>query len=432
VSRGRPPGASRALVAILVAAALSRFVFGVWVVGLGAPIRGDEADYHAIATHLTAGDGFTSTGATPTARRPPAYPVFLSLLYRLGGPDPAAGRVAQVLLGVAVVWLTMLATRRWFGATAGLVAGAFAAFNPFLIFTSGYLLTENLYLVLLLSALVIAPTPRAIGTGSPPRAAATGALLGLAALSRPTGVPMLEWLLAAGLLFGAGPWPRRLGRLGLALAAFLVVVTPWLSRNARVMGGWVLTTHGGITFYQGNNAKVAHTPQWHGGAAPLDALPRIDELVTMDELSRDRLAWQLGREYLRDNPGDVPGLVGWKLARFWRVKSDMGLSGIRSGWWFNRESVLGRVAAGVDVGMVYALVSLPLFALGLVATRGRWRDLLIAYGVIAVHTMVAVVFFGSLRTRIPIEPVICAFAAAALVTGFDRFRRRAQPRPAGA
>ena len=407
---------ARALSTILVVAALSRFGFSVYVVGLNAVTKGDETDYHAIATHLADGRGFVSTEETATARRPPAYPVFLSLLYHISGPSAAVGRVAQVLLGVVVVWLTMRVARVWFGARVSVWAGWFAALNPFLIFVCGYLLTENLYLIFLLGALALTATPPGFCKSSLARAALVGALLGLAALSRPSGVPMLEWMLAAALFFGAAPWRHRLTRIALAAVCFGVVMLPWLARNARVVGAPVLTTHGGMTFYQGNNEKVATTPQWRGGVAPLEVLPEHDRLTAMSELERDRAAWQLGREYLRAHPGEVPSLVFWKLVRYWRLKSDMGLSGIRSGWWFNNQSLAGKLAAQLDVGMIYAAVALPLFLLGLWRTRRRRRDLLFAYGGVIIHTAVAVVFFGSLRTRIPVEPMICVFAAAALVT----------------
>lgn len=407
---------ARALSTILVVAALSRFGFSAYVVGLHAPTKGDEIDYHAIATHLADGRGFVSTEEVPTARRPPAYPVFLSLLYRVTGPAPAAGRVAQVVLGVLVVWLTARVARAWFGERAAVWAGWLAALNPFLIFVSGYLLTENLYLVFLLGAMALAATPPAFCRSTLVRAAVVGALLALAALARPSGLPMLEWMLAAALLFGAAPWRLRLTRIALAAVAFGIVMLPWLARNARVVGAPVLTTHGGMTFYQGNNEKVATTPQWRGGVAPLEVLPEGDKLTAMSELERDRAAWQLGREFLRSHPGEVPSLVFWKLVRCWRLKSDMGLSGIRSGWWFDNQSVLGKIAAQLDVGMIYAVIALPLFMAGLWMTRRRWRDLLFAYGGIVVHTAVAVIFFGSLRTRIPVEPMICVFAAAALVT----------------
>jgi 4-amino-4-deoxy-L-arabinose transferase-like glycosyltransferase len=416
---------ARALPTILVVAALSRFGFSAWVVGLDAMTKGDEADYHAIATHLAAGDGFVSVEGTPTARRPPVYPLFLSLVYRAPGPDAVAGRLAQVVLGVMVVWLTMRVTRAWFTEAASVWAGWFAALNPFLVFLSGYLLTENLYLIFVLGALTLVPAPGDLATKSWRRAALAGFLLGCAALTRPSGLPMLDWTLATVLLFSAAPWKRRAMRVAVALVVFLLVLAPWLARNARTVGGAVLTTHGGITFYQGNNAAVANTPQWRGGAAPLDALEGYEQIAGLPELERDRAAGQLGRAYLRAHPGDVPSLVAWKLVRFWRVKSDMGLSGIRSGWWFNNRSTLGRAASRIDVGMLYAVVLLPLFVMGLCLTWRRWRELLLAYGVVVVHTAVAVIFFGSLRTRIPVEPVMCAFAAAAVVSLFARHRRGA-------
>jgi 4-amino-4-deoxy-L-arabinose transferase-like glycosyltransferase len=375
---------------------------------------------------LTEGNGFAGAEEKPTARRPPLYPAFLAALYSVAGESPRAGRIAQALLGVAVVALTGLLARRHFGETTAVVAGALCGLNPFLIFISGYLLTENLYLVLLLAALIVAGDPQRLAA-SRRRSCATGALLGLATLARPSGLPMFEWILAALLLLSAAPWRARVVRGAVAAIAFALVVLPWYARNASVVGGWVLTTHGGVTFLQGNNEKVASVPQWRGGAAPLEVLPRFDELSRLDELSRDRLAWDLGYHYLRSHARDVPRVVWWKMVRFWRLKSDMGLSGIRSGWWFSKDSTLGRWAANVDVGFIYAVVVIPFFILGLVATRRRWRDLSLLYGVIVVHTAIGAVFFGSLRTRIPVEPVMCVLAAVAAVSMLGRVssRRRA-------
>jgi 4-amino-4-deoxy-L-arabinose transferase-like glycosyltransferase len=419
-------GPSRSLVAILIVAAAARFVFGAYVVGFDAMTKGDEADYHAIATHLSETGQFAADDGHPTGRRPPAYPLFLAALYRVVGPDPVAGRVAQIVLGVVLVALTGLVARRLFDPVTGVVAAALAALNPFLIFISGYLLTENLYVVLMLGALCIAPSPDDIARGSWKRTATVGGLLALASLTRPTGLPVFEWGVAALVVLAAVPRRVRAVRAVVMIVAFAAIVTPWYARNARVMGGWVLTTHGGITFYQGNNPRMAMTPEWHGGAAPLGVLPRFDELAAMSEIDRDRLSWTLGREYLEHHPMQIPNLVIWKLARFWRLKSDMGLSGIRSGWWFNRNSALGRIAADVDLGLLYALVVIPLFGVGLFVSRRRWRPLALLYGVIVAHTAVAIVFFGSLRGRIPVEPVICVFAAVALVAA----ARAIRPRPA--
>jgi 4-amino-4-deoxy-L-arabinose transferase-like glycosyltransferase len=407
--------------AVWIAATIARLVFAGAVVGFDTPPKADEADYHAIAVSLGHRDGFAGDDGRATARRPPAYPAFLSALYAVTGDSPRAGRVAQVILGVAVVALTGALARRYFDDTTALVTAALAAVNPFLIFISGYLLTENLYLVLLLTALVVARDPREL-VREKNRAMAVGLLLGLATLARPSGLPMFEWMLAAVLLLAGVPWRVRVVHATIAALAFTLVVLPWYARNHAVVGGWVLTTHGGITFLQGNNDKVASVPQWRGGAAPLQVLPRFDGLSRLDELSRDRLAWQLGKDYLRANPGDVPRLVFWKMVRFWRLKSDMGLSGIRSGWWFSKDSTLGRLASNVDVGFVYAVLVMPCFVVGWIMTRTRWRELSLVSGVVVVHTAIAAIFFGSLRTRIPLEPVICMFAAV-MATGLWRSRR---------
>lgn len=418
-----PAHERRWLATILVAGLVFRFVFAAWVVGLGTLPKADEADYHGIAAHLAAGDGFLAPEGTPTARRPPAYPVFLAGLYAVTGADPVAGRLAQVLLGATVIFLTWHVARRLFGAGVAIVSAALVALNPFLIFISGYLLTENLFLVLLLGAFALLPAPRAWATASWRRVTIVGALLGLATLTRPSGLPMLEWMLVATLLLAGGAWKARGARVAVAALAALLVVAPWYARNARVAGGWVLTTHGGITFYQGNNHKVHDIPQWRGGAAPLESLPRFNELVAMSEIERDRLAWKMGKAYARTQWREMPELIKWKLIRFWRFKSDMGLSGIQSGWWFSKDSFLGKLAAEVDVGLVYAGFVMPLFLVGLAMTVRRARDLVFLYGAVVVHTAIAVAFFGNLRGRLPIEPVMAIFAAAALAAIAERLRR---------
>lgn len=172
-----------------------------------------------------------------------------------------------------------------------------------------------------------------------------------------------------------------------------------------------MTCHGGITFYQGNNQKVVDVPHYRGGVAPLAGLPHAREIRGMSELERERFTWARGKEFLRDNKRLVPRLLWWKFARFWRLRSEAGLSGIKSGWWWSKDTFLGRLASSFDVGFVYAAVAFPLFLGGVLLTRSRWRELLFLYGVVVAHTAVALVFFGSIRGRIPVEPVIAVFAA---------------------
>jgi 4-amino-4-deoxy-L-arabinose transferase-like glycosyltransferase len=391
------------------------------VIIIVAGLRGDEVDYHEIAVSLSAGEGFEVSGH-PTARRPPLYPVVLTVLYKTIGPYPAAGRVVQVLLGMLVVYLVFRVARRYFDGITAFIAAGIVSLNPFLILISGYLLTENLYIVLMLAALLVFPTPGHLN--EPLRKVLfTATILAAAALTRPTGLTLAIWILAAGLLFGAGSlWGRTRNGLGAAVL-FCILLLPWCLRNYQVLGGWVgLTSHGGITFYQGNNQKVIDIPHYRGGVAPLAGLPHAAEIAKMNELERERFTWAKGKEFLRQNRAWVPRILWWKFARFWRLKSDVGLSGVKSGWWWSKDSFLGRLASSVDVGFVYSGCACPLFVVGIALTGRRWRELLFLYGVVIAHTAVALVFFGSIRGRIPVEPIIAIFAAVTITRIYLRFR----------
>lgn len=412
------------LLVIVAAGLAARLLFCVAVVGVDRPPAGDELDYHQIAVNLSQGEGYRLGSGEPTARRPPLYPIVLSFLYRVFGDSIAAARLLQVLLGAALIPLVFHVTRRLFPPRAAWIAAGLTAVNPYLIFISGYVLTENLYAVLLLAA--VPPSAAILSpAGSRRGAALAGLTLGLATLCRPTAWIIGLWVAGFGVLLGGGERRARIARAAVLVAALVVTLIPWAIRNHVVFDRWEpFTFHGGITFYQGNNPAVLEYPQYHGGVAPLEMLPAWDRIKTMAEPERDDTTTAMGREFLRRNPDKVPILLWRKFARFWRLRSDVGLSGIRSGWWFDRNTVLGRLAGSLDAGFVYSAVVIPLFAAGfLLGLADRRRSAALA-GLVVVHTLVALVFFGSLRMRIPIEPVVAMFAADAFVRIIGGLRAR--------
>jgi hypothetical protein len=97
---------------------------------------------------------------------------------------------------------------------------------------------------------------------------------------------------------------------------------------------------------------------------------------------------------------------------------------------------LGRLASEIDVGLAYAVVVIPAFLLGLIVTARDWRKMLGLYAMIGVHLAAALVFYGSLRARSPIEPVLAIFAACGLAwlavrLRAVRARRAGGPSPDG-
>ncbi len=410
---------------ILVLALALRIVFCAAVVGFHAPIRGDEIDYHTLAVSLSEGEGFKGEWGRATARRPPLYPLLLSGAYLLFGPGYQVGRALQILLGVLVVALTYMLGKRLFSSGVSLLAAAIAAFNPFLIFISGYLLTENLYICLLLTVIILVVD----FFKSPPNPKRTlvfaGLLAGLCSLARPTAFIFSGFLCLVIIIWGRGGIRERIVKGAMFAAAVIIVIFPWSARNRAVLGETVIfTTHGGHTFYQGNNELVYREPRYRGGVAPLQALPEWDRIKDAGEVRADSLGWGLGLEFVKENPGKFMELAVSKFARTWRFRTDVGLSGVKSGWWWDKSRFLGRLASSFDAGLLFSVVIIPLFILGIVTSAGRYVIMTPLYGILLAHTLVAVIFFGSLRMRIPAEPVIALFAAAGFRGMIERIGRR--------
>ena len=113
-------------------------------------------------------------------------PVLLAGVYSVFGHDVDAARVLNALLGVAAVALLYLLVARLFDRRTALLAAALAAVAPSLVFLGGGLLSENLFIPLVLATAALVAWQRDRGGWA--IAAAAGAVLGLAVLTRTNGL----------------------------------------------------------------------------------------------------------------------------------------------------------------------------------------------------------------------------------------------------
>lgn len=197
----------------------------------------DSLSYVQPAWTLIHGLGFE-----PLFKRPPLYPLFAALTLWLFGEDPQVIAVAQHALGLALVGLTFVLGRLVGGQIAATVAGLLTAISGALLGIEHYLMSETLFGLLLTGAVVAflaldrRPSLRL--------AALTGALLGLATLTRPIGQLVLP-LFVVWLLWRH--WPRfrsGLSVTGTLLVAYLLIVVPWMTRNLLVQHSF--TVAGGM------------------------------------------------------------------------------------------------------------------------------------------------------------------------------------------
>lgn len=118
----------------------------------------DAAEYAAAAVSLTEGRGLTVVmgGGVYPSRYPGGFPLVLAL-FRLLGLPLERFHLGSLLLGLAVIPLVyQLGRRAGVGRGAALAAAAITACSPVLIFCSIRVVTENLSLLLLVTAFCFA------------------------------------------------------------------------------------------------------------------------------------------------------------------------------------------------------------------------------------------------------------------------------------
>jgi len=169
--------------------------------------------------------GASDAPATITVDKPPAAIWLMSLSVRLFGLSSWSLLVPEALLGVATVTLLVATVRRVAGSWAGLLAGLLLALTPVLTLMARVDDPDALLTLLLVAAAW--STTRAIDDGRFRWAVLTGALLGVAFLTKSLAAFLvLPGLAAAFLLAAPGPLRRRVGHL-LAAGGALVVAGGW-------------------------------------------------------------------------------------------------------------------------------------------------------------------------------------------------------------
>jgi 4-amino-4-deoxy-L-arabinose transferase-like glycosyltransferase len=366
----------------------------------------DQREYLEVARSFLSGDGFSFTDPRFSQRvyahRTPGYPLLIAAC----GANVTIVRIVQALLDVSTVLAIYLLARRWLPPDVCLFAAMLAAFNPFLVYFSGLLLTETLFTSMLAWGMLLITARKTIPW------LLGGLVLALAVLVRPgaIGMPVLLGVLGA---FASAPanhdpaaayqrrWPIPVGTTMLLLT--LLVLLPWAIRNHRVVGRWVWTsTNDGITRYDGFNPDSA-AKDWPGrGESDQSFVRAMPQLLRMSETDRNDYLADLANQYIRERPLEAAKLAGAKVLRTWspRPLSDA----------FSRP-------AFVAAALAYAIPFLLLFACGLVFAPlpGSVKLLLAAPAIYL--TLTVALSVGSLRYRIPAEPPMAVIAAGVLAAG---------------
>ena len=409
-----------AAVVLLAAAVRVGYVLSLPSGGAGLGALPDQTEYLALARNLLAGHGLfffdDRFAAVVYAYRMPLYPAFVAAC----GANVTVVRLAQAVVDASTVWAAALlatallpphARRR--GAVLAAVA---VALNPFLVFFCGLVLSETLFTATLAWGMVLltvgsrgghlVPTTDAGDPRSDRPLKGTllwllgGLTVAASTLVRPSAAP-LAVLLGIAASFAARPVPGRPAfrpRWPLPVATTMLLLTiavllPWAYRNSRVVGQWVWTTsNGGVTAYDGFHPDA-------DGSSNQSGLKVMPQLKTMNEVERSTYLSQRAAAFVRENPKRALELAAIKAGRTW---SPVPLSAEYGSW---KHKVVG-LAYGLPLYML-ALVGL---ASGNVSRAGK-AFLLTP---VVYFTLVHMASVGSLRYRVPIEPLLAVLAAGGL------------------
>ena len=373
----------------------------------------DAADYHQLAASLADGRGYVNADGNATAWRPPGYPAFLATIYRATGPSVRAATLVQAFVGALTVLLLMLFASTILSEREIVVVGVIATVYPGLVWLPRLLLSENLSLLLTLMTLWSVAMYLKSQRGW--WLVLFGAVGALNTLVR-GGNLALPIMLGAGLLIvavrrGSADRKRTFTGLFLAIAAFIIVLTPWTVRNYGLFHRFVpVATQEGLTLY-GSYWPPVKNGKLIWGTLPGPEDPNIAAAsASGDEVAASKYLQQVTLARLREQP-----------SHFFRVIPSKVVSLLVPLDW---EILPHPIGTGRKVNWGYLLVALPALFGFLLVLRNRRSNQWLLWVIPILVVVQTIVFYGSPRFRLPAEPIAILLASVSLAPAWGFLKSR--------
>jgi 4-amino-4-deoxy-L-arabinose transferase-like glycosyltransferase len=373
----------------------------LWVVTAtrGAALFADMVEYHGRALHL-----YTTGALMPDMFRMPLSAMAYAACMWLSPGDPlfmirlmhVAAQGVMIAIAFGLGW-------RVGGRGGALLAGGIVATYPALVLYSVYVMPETLYTLFLLGSVALVSA-----TASPVGAAAAGAAGALANLVRSAGLILLP---ALPLLSAWTVWSRtrKAGRAAIAAlacaAAFVIVMTPWVVRNARHFGEARWTdTSGGVVFLMANNELATGRPEMVHWDVAMKHLEGIGP-----EGERSAAGYRIGMQILAERPAWAALLTLKKLRHMFALDGREHAWVYSVGYFGERSS---RLVAAWGIALMAAFPVVMMAAvLGL--RRAGLRDPIVLACAVVGFTGIGMhlLTYGDARYHLPFVPLLAVMGA---------------------
>lgn len=292
----------------------------------------DPRTYLALAERLAGGMDYMDE-AGHRAFWPPGLPLFLTPFVALFGSGAMAIGMANIVLYVIGAFAAWDLGRKIFIPQVGVLAALLFTIWPSRLLCAGLASKENLTVAMLLAGTTLCLGAfQSDGRRSWLFAAGAGFSFGLAALAQPG---LVLFVAAVPIVF-RGAFSVKLkpyiARCAVVIGCTVMCLLPWHIRNCLVFEGQFcgIATNGGSVFYRANNPKA--TGIWiEEGEIPITKLP---------ELVQNQLGFELGKKWIRENPGEFLKLAAKKLMHLFGDDSYGAAFGILRGGGLDHEQAL--------------------------------------------------------------------------------------------
>ena len=371
----------------------------------------DECAYLLIAERLV--ESGEVLGATDPQHQmfwlwAPLYPYALAATEWLTG-DAEWFKAIQILLFPVLAWCGWRLAGR---GREGNIAAWLLALSPTLVFFSGRIWSETLYVVALFGLLVALGWAR---KGGPLRGLAPGVLVGLSVLMRGVATYMLP-VLILGRMWGRWRDTRAWASSLVMVLGAAAVVAPWSAVASAEHGGFVLSDRSlGQMMWLGNNEFDPVSFDY--GMNPADrhtGRPHCD--AELGVLAWDACEVDAGKQWIRDNPGEFVERIPMRIAQLYNPNSLLTRA-LRQD-----ELPVRRFTEDALALLVVVFSGLAVFggAVGGVA-RGRGWLLVTVAGLTAYQIAAVSLVAGLSRYRVPIDALWLLGAALFLARPLETF-----------
>ncbi|WP_161977424.1 ArnT family glycosyltransferase [Dictyobacter kobayashii] len=417
-----------AAIVVFVCALLVRLLY-ILTVGLHYKPIFDAGIYDDIARNLLSKGCYCVHGYHSTVSRAPLWPWILALVYYVSDKQVLFAQLFYALLGGGTCLVIYFLAASLFTKITALITGLMAATYTGLFLYDGWLYSEALYTFCLTGFVYTLfrlqrfcltrdlETARKRAVFSRIMALnrwslCSGLLLAAAMLTRPNGVILLVVICAWAFILCVARILKR-ERRGILWQQVIIVcciavllVVPWTYRNYRLTQQFVFVATGlGEVLTGVYNDNVLQPPQ--GFWSPPKGTKIHDEVSYT--LADDKQSTSQALAWIASHPDKMPLLLARHFENMWQPYTySHGLP---------MEEFPQRLSAKI-LFILIPLQTIPIFALAMlgciITWRGYRKELLIVYLVILSTIGQNVIFYGDMRFRASIEPLLVLFAGVAV------------------